>query len=303
MTDATHTPWPALPYDEWRDTLATLQMELQILGKLRVACSPREPEWAHITLYVSPRGLTTGPVPVALADGAGLVEAEADLLAHEVVVRTSDGQTRTVPLPTPTVAAFHAVFVAALGDLGVTAELSTMPQEVPDPVPFPEDTRPRVYDGEAVTRFHRVLASIAPVFDAYRGAFNGKVSRTQFFWGSMDLNITRFSGVPCSPPPGADLLIRESYDYEQCSAGFWAGDARFPEAALYAYAYPKPPGIEQAEVGPAGAAWHEGLGELILRYDDVRATADPAAAVREFLDSSYAALARLSGWDNGLCRD
>jgi hypothetical protein len=302
MSTPEPAPWPALPYEPWRDTLATLHMQMQVLGKLRVACSPTEPEWAHITLYVSPRGLTTGPVPVALPGGPGLVEAEADLLAHEVVVRTSAGGTQRVPLPTPTIAAFHRNFLAALGDLGVTAELSTMPQEVADPVPFPDDTRPRVYDGEAVGRFHRVLASIVPVFDAYRGAFNGKVSRTQFFWGSMDLNITRFSGDPCSPPPGADLLVRESYDYEQCSAGFWAGDERFPEPAFYAYGYPKPAGIEQAAVGPAGAAWHEGLGELILPYEAVRSATSPADAVREFLDSSYAAVAHLSGWDGSLCR-
>jgi hypothetical protein len=303
VTNALHDPWPALPYEPWKDTLAFLQLELQVLGKLRVACSPHEPEWAHITLFVGARGLTTGPVPVALAGGPGLVEAEADLLAHEVVLRTSSGRTRAVPLAAPSVAAFHEAFLGGLRELGVDAELSTMPQEIADPVPFPEDTRARVYDGDAVTRFHRVLASILPVFDAYRGAFNGKVSRTQFFWGSMDLAVTRFSGDPCSPPPGADLLLRETYDYEQCSAGFWAGDARFPAPAFYAYGYPKPDGIEHATVGPAGAAWNDGLGELVLPYDDVRSTAAPAAAIREFLDSSYAAVAHLSGWDGSLCRD
>lgn len=302
MTDELRDPWPALPFEPWKDTLAFLQLELQVLGKLRVACSPREPEWAHITLYVGPRGLTTGPVPVALPSGPGLVEAEADLIAHEIVLRTSGGVTRAVPLTAASVAAFHAAFLAALRDVGVTAELSTMPQEVADPVAFPEDSRPRGYDGEAVTRFHRVLASILPVFDAYRGAFNGKVSRTQFFWGSMDLAVTRFSGDPCSPPPGADLLLRETYDYEQCSAGFWAGDERYPAPAFYAYGYPKPEGIEQAKVGPAGAAWHDGLGELILPYDVVRAAAEPAEAIREFLDSSYGAVAHLSGWDGSLCR-
>jgi len=302
VTDELHDPWPALPYEPWKDTLSFLQLELQVLGKLRVACSPREPEWAHITLYVGPRGITTGPVPVALPGGPGLVEAEADLLAHEVVVRTSAGVSRAVPLSSASVAAFHEAFVAALRDVGVTAELSTMPQEVADPVPFPVDFRPRGYDGAAVMRFHRVLASILPVFDAYRGGFNGKVSRTQFFWGSMDLAVTRFSGDPCSPPPGADLLLRESYDYEQCSAGFWAGDERYPAPAFYAYGYPRPDGIDQATVGPAGAAWHDGLGELILPYDDVRAAAAPAEAIREFLDSSYAAVAHLSGWDGSLCR-
>jgi hypothetical protein len=290
--------WPALPYREWRDTLDTFRLEMQVLGKLRVACSPHEPEWAHITLYVSPRGLTTGPVPTS----AGLVEAEADLLAHKVVVRSSAGGSRSVPLATTTIAAFHGAFVGALRELGVDAELSTMPQELPEPVPFPDDTRPREYDGESVTRFWQILTKLLPVFDEYRGAFNGKVSRTQFFWGSMDLNVTRFSGQPCSPPPGADLLIRESYEYEQFAAGFWAGDERFPEPACYAYAYPRPEGLELAAVEPAGAGWDTTLGEFVLRYDDVLAAPSPAAAVRTFLDSAYGAAARLAGWDAELCR-
>ncbi|MFN8026077.1 MAG: DUF5996 family protein [Acidimicrobiia bacterium] len=286
MTAASSGLWPALPYAEWRETLALLQLEAQVLGKLRVACSPREPEWAHITLYVSARGLTTGPVPVPTADGRVLVEAEADLRAHEVVVRSSLGDAARVAMAAPTVAVFHAGFLDALASLGATVELAGTPQEVADPVPFADDDRPREYDGAAATRFHTVLASLVPVFDEFRGAFAGRASRTQFFWGSMDLNVTRFTGEPGSA--------------DQYAAGFWPGSDSFPEPAFYAYAAPKPDGIEVAGIEPAAAAWDSGLGEFVLRYDDVRAADDPAAAVREFLDSTYAAAAAKAGWDGRL---
>jgi hypothetical protein len=284
--DGCPTAWPALPYAAWRDTLAFLRLEVQVLGKLRVACSPREPEWAHLALSVTPRGLTTGPVPLPTGEGPELVEAEADLLAHEVVLRTSSGGLRTLPMATSSVAAFHAGFLDALAALGAKVELSGTPQEVADPVPFADDTRPRTYDGGAVTRFHRVLASLVPVFDEFRGAFVGRVSRTQFFWGSMDLNITRFTG-------GAGSA-------DQHAAGFWPGGESFPEPAFYAYAAPKPNGLEAAAVEPSAAGWDSGLGEFVLRYDDVRAVPDPAATVLEFLDSTYAVAAAKAGWDGRL---
>jgi hypothetical protein len=287
------TEWPELPYEEWSDTLDTLHMVLQILGKVRVALSPKEPQWAHITLYVTARGLTTGPVP----SNVGVFDVEADLLHHEVVVRTADGEEERVPLRARPVAEFWVDFTAALAKLGIDVELSPEPQEVPDPIRFPDDTTHHAYDPDAATRFWRALTVIEPVFAAYRGDFFGKVSRVQFFWGSADLAITRFSGAPCSPPPGADLLLRESYDYEQISVGWWAGDARYPKPALYAYGYPKPGGIEDADLGVAGAGWNAELGEFILDYDVVRQSASPEAHLRAFLDAAYEACATRSHWD------
>jgi Family of unknown function (DUF5996) len=297
VTSGEGADWPSLPYGEWRDTLDTLHMELQVLGKIRVACSPKEPEWAHVALYVSPRGITTGPVP----SPSGLFEVEADLVAHEVVVRTTSGDVRTVPLVARPVSEFYAELVRALRAVGVDAELSTMPQEVEHPIPFPDDTVHHTYQPEYAARFWRILTLVTPVFDEYRAAFRGKVSRTQFFWGSMDLNVTRFSGRPCTPPPGADLLLRGSYDYEQLSVGFWPGTESFPEPAFYAYAYPKPEGMEHAAIAPAPAGWDDGIGEFVLRYADARAEPSPAAALREFLDAAYDAGARIAGWDSSLC--
>jgi hypothetical protein len=287
------TEWPALPFEQWADTYDTLHMVLQILGKVRVALSPKEPEWAHITLYVSARGLTTGVVP----SNIGLLDVEADLLHHEVVIRTADGEVERVPLRARPVAEFWAEFTAALTKLGVDVALSPDAQEVPDPIPFPDDTTHHAYDPQAATDFWRALTVIEPVFASYRAAFMGKASRVQFFWGSADLNVTRFSGEPCAPPPGADLLTRESYDYEQISAGWWPGDARYPKPAFYAYAYPKPAGIEDADLGVDGAAWNAELGEFVLDYDVVRAARSPEVALRAFLDAAYAACATRAHWD------
>jgi hypothetical protein len=271
-------------------------MVLQILGKVRVALSPAEPEWAHITLYVSARGLTTGPVP----SNIGLFDVEADLLHHEVVVRTADGEFERVPLRDRPVADFWREFNAALAKLGIDVELSPEAQEVPDPIPFPDDTTHTAYDPAAATRFWRALTVIDPVFAAYRARYFGKVSRVQFFWGSADLNVTRFSGEPCEPPPGSGLLERVQYDHSQMSVGWWPGNASYPEPAFYAYAYPKPDGIETADLGVDGAGWNTDLGEFILDYDVVRASPSPEDHVRQFLDAAYDACAIRAHWDPGL---
>jgi hypothetical protein len=119
----------------------------------------------------------------------------------------------------------------------------------------------------------------------------------QFFWGGVDLAVTRFSGEPCTPPTGAGMLDRATYDYEQMSVGWWPGNASFPHAAFYAYAYPKPEGIEAAQLLSPGATWNTELGEFILPYDDVRTAPSPEAAIRQFLDTAYDACASRSGWD------
>jgi hypothetical protein len=290
------TSWPELPYAAWSDTFDTLHMVLQILGKVRVALSPKEPEWAHIALYVSPRGITTGPVP----SPSGLLEVEIDFVDHLVVARTSVGEAVDVALRDRPIAEFWTEFVAVLRAVGVNTELSEMPQEVADPIPFPDDTKHHAYDPEAARRFWQVLTLIEPVFEEYRAVFKGKVSRVQFFWGSADLTVTRFSGQPCTPPPGAGMLERVTYDYEQMSVGWWPGSESFPDPAFYAYAYPKSDGIEGAQLSSPGAVWNEALGEFILLYEDVRAAASPAAALREFLDAAYDACASRAGWDPSL---
>jgi hypothetical protein len=291
-------PWPALPYEEWRDTLDTFHMVMQILGKVRVALSPPEPEWAHVALYVTARGIGTGMVP---SPDGGIFEVEADIVDQRVVLRASTGDTRVVPLVARPVAEFYDEFVRALGKVGVDVTLSTNPQEVPDPIPFPDDTVHHTYDPDATHRFWQILARMVPPFAAWRAAFSGRVSPVHFFWGGMDLAITRFSGQPCTPPPGADLLLRKTYDAEQMSVGFWPGSsANYPEPAFYAYAYPRPDGYERAAVAPDAAWWNDPMGEFLLRYDDVRDSPNPGTLIVEFFDSVYTAVAEIRGWDPSL---
>jgi hypothetical protein len=290
--------WPALPYEQSVDTLDTLHMILQIVGKVRVALSPKEHEWAHVTLYVTARGLTTGPVP----SNVGLFDVEVDLLHHEVVLRSADGEVERVLLRARPVAEFWTEFTGALTKLGIAVELSPEAQEVPDPIPFPDDTTHVSYDPEVATRFWRVLTVIQVPFASYRADYMGKVSPVQFFWGSADLNVTRFSGEPCAPPADAGLLDRATYDCEQISVGWWAGNAGYPRPAFYAYGYPKPEGIESADLGVDGATWNTDLGEFILDYDVVRAAPSPGATARAFLDAAYGAVATRAHWDPGLVK-
>ena len=288
--------WPELPYEAWKDTLATLHMKLQIVGKLRLALSPPEPEWAHVALYVTPRGLTTGPMP----SGGLIFAVDADLVAHQVVITTAAGETRQVALIASPVAAFYRELTAALDGLGIHAKFRPVPDEVSDPIPFAEDTVHSAYDPEWANRFFHVLAQVDLVLKEHRSRFRGRTSPVHFFWGSFDLANTRYSGRTAEPPPGADLIARKSEDAEQICVGFWPGGATFPAPAFYSYTYPKPNGIEEQRIEPSGATWDSKLGEFALLYDDVRKAASPRGAILDFCESTYTAGARLRDWDPGL---
>ena len=279
-------PWPELPYEAWRDTKQTLHMYLQILGKLRLALSPREPQWAHVTLYVTARGLNTSPLP----HPNGVFDVDVDFIDHVVAVRTTDGRTEGVRLEPRSVADFYAELMEALERAGVPVEISTMPQEVPDPIPFPDDRVHASYDPDWANRFWRVLVSVDAVLKEHRGRFRGKASPVHFFWGTFDHTYARFSGRPLEPPPEAGVIEREGGDAEQAAAGFWPGDDKTTFPAFFAYTYPKPDGIEEA------ALWSTDLGEFLLPYDDVRTATDPRRALLDFLDSTYRAGAERAGW-------
>ena len=288
--------WPELPYEAWKDTLATLHMKLQIVGKLRLALSAPEPEWAHVALYVTSRGLTTGP----MSSGGLIFGVDADLIAHHVVITTAAGAARQVPLVARPVAAFYKEFTSALEGLGIQAKFRPVPDEVSDPIPFAEDTVHSAYDPEWSNRFFQVLGRADLMLKAHRSRFRGRTSPVHFFWGSFDVANTRYSGRTAEPPPGADLIARKSEDAEQICAGFWPGNAAFPDPAFYSYTYPKPDGIEEQRIKPAGASWDPKLGEYVLLYDDARKAASPHDAILEFCESTFAAGARLRGWDPGL---
>ena len=287
--------WPDIPYEPWRPTRDTLHMYTQVVGKLRLALSPLEPQWANVPLYVTARGLTTSPVPC----GSLTFDAEFDLFEHALVLRASDGGHRRVPLG-GAVADFYGSVMAALRGMGIDVSVSELPSEVPDPIPFPEDREHHTYDGAQAQRFWQALSRVDGVMKRHRAGFRGRTSPVHFFWGSFDLANTRYSGRPAEPPPGADRIMRLSEDAEQVCAGFWPGDARTPYPAFFAYGYPRPPGVEAAEVRPRSARWEEGAGLFLLPYDDVRAAADPAAALLAVLESTYQACASRMGWSADL---
>jgi Family of unknown function (DUF5996) len=287
--------WPDLPYEWWQPTRDTLHMYTQVVGKLRLALTPFEPQWANVPLYITARGLTTSPVPFE----AGTFDAEFDFFDHVLVVRTSGGGLERVPLGGP-VADFYAEVMAALGRLGVSVEVSELPSEVPEPIRFPLDREHHTYEGEQANRFWRVLSRVDTVMKRHRARFRGKTSPVHFFWGTFDLANTRFSGRPASPPPGVGTILRHSEDAEQVCAGFWPGDARTPYPAFFAYGYPRPEGIEASDPRPDAARWVEEAGLFLLPYDAVRAAPDPADATLEFLTSTYDACAARLGWSDDL---
>jgi hypothetical protein len=292
--------WPTLPLDQWRDTYDTLHMWTQIVGKTRLALAPPVNHWWHVTLYVTPVGLTTSAMPYR----AGWVEVEFDFLSHALHIRTSRGAARALSLGPRSVADFYSEYTAALEELGVSAHISPKPCEVPDPIPFTEDRVHASYDAEAVGRFRMILQQADRLFQQFRGRFIGKSSPVQFFWGGFDLAVTRFSGRRAPPRPGADAIQREGYSHEVISAGFWPGSGAVQEAAFYAYAVPQPAGFDLAVIKPAAAYYQRELGEFILPYESVRTAADPDGAVLDFLQSSYSAAADRAGWDRaGLERE
>lgn len=290
--------WPALPYADWRDTRDTLHMYTQVVGKIRLALSPFEPEWANVPLYLTARGLTTSPVP----EGLRTFDVEFDLIGHELVLRTSDGGVERLPLRPQAVADFYGDVMNALSRLGVDVRISPGPSEVPDPIPFAEDRTHDSYDPAFANRFFHLLSQVDVVFKEHRARFLGKTPPSHFFWGSFDLVVTRFSGEPATPPPGAGPIERYGGDAVQICGGFWPGNEHFPSAAFFAYGYPKPEGIEQASIRPVEAGWNDDIGEFILPYDAVRAAPEPKRAIIDFLESTYDASATRMGWSPDLLR-
>jgi len=290
---AAQDEWPELPLAAWRDTYATLHMWSQIVGKVRLALSPRINHWWEVPLYVSATGLTTSAIPYP----GGIFEIEFDFIHHQLLIKTNHDMAAKLALKQRSVADFYREFMAALASLGIAVKIWKMPVEISNPIAFDEDTQHASYDPEYAHRFWEILASSEKIFVEFRARFIGKASPIHFFWGSFDLAATRFSGRRAPERPGADAITREAYSHEVSSAGFWPGGGAIQEAAFYAYAAPEPEGFGQAPVRPAQAYYHPELKEFLLRYDDVRTSASPRAALLEFLQSTYEAAANLAKWD------
>ena len=298
MSDDREAAWPELPTAAWRETCATLQLWTQIVGKIRLSRSPWLNHSWHVALYVNARGLTTSPIP----DGRRNFEIAFDFIDHVLLIATSDGAERRFPLAGESVASFYARTIAALAELGIPVAIDEMPNELPEPVKFSQDTAHASYDHDAIKRFFQILIDADRVFKRFRTAFLGKASPVHFFWGSFDLAVTRFSGRRAPRHPGGvphlpDAVASEAYSHEVSSAGFWPGSGAIDYPAFYSYAYPEPAGFRTANVKPDAAFFHDTMGEFILPYDAVRTAADPEQTLLDFLQSTYEAAANAAAWD------
>jgi hypothetical protein len=287
------TPWPELRIADWRDTCATLQLYTQIVGKIRLALTPKTNQWWNVTLYVTPRGLTTSTMPY----GERSLSIAFDFLDHQVVITDSEGHVRRLPLAPIPVCTFHDALFAELAAIDVQVRIGGKPQECPVTTPFAADEEHASYDAIAVQQFWRALHRIEPVFQTFRSRFRGKCSPVHFFWGAFDLAVSRFNGRRA--PLRKAMVDRDAYDEEVISLGFWPGDPwkGSSEAMFYSYTVPEPPGFPDQRVRPSAAFFSDPMKEFVLPYDDVRRSSDPVSAILEFAQSTYDAGATLAGWD------
>ena len=306
MTDRAVELWPALVYAELRDTVHAVHMWTQVVGKIRLAMTPLVNHWWNSTLMVTPRGLTTTLIPA----GNEAFQIDFDFIDHELVIVTSRGGRRAIPLRPMSVAQFYRQVLENLAALGVPdPRIMPVPVEVALNVPFLDDVEVRPYDRDIVRQLLTALISAQLVFDRFRADFLGKASPVQFFWGGFDLASARFSGrrgptyAGGSAPNVHIHVMHEAYSHELIAAGFWLGSEELPQAEFYSYAMPPPAGLSDATIRPDSAQWVAARGEFILPYEAVRTAKDPAASLMSFLESTYDVSADLGKWDRSLLEE
>ena len=290
--------WPSLPLEAWSDTCATLHLWTQIVGKIRLAHTPRTNHSWHVTLYVTPTGLTTGPIPY----NARAFQIDFDFVAHTIKIHCDDGGAAGFPLEPQSVAAFYRRLREEMNRLDLEVKISPKPNEILNAVPFDQDEVHTTYDAEYANRFWRVLLQSDRIFKKFRARFVGKCSPVHFFWGAPDLAVTRFSGRVAPPHPGGvpnlpDSVAREAYSHEVSSCGFWPGGGPIAYPTYYSYAYPEPEGFAAAPIKPVSAFYSTDLREFILPYDEIRTAQSPEDTLLSFLQTTYEAAADLAKWD------
>jgi hypothetical protein len=298
MTAQPSNTWPILSFDKLKDTVATVQLWTQIVGKIRLTQTPWLNHSWHVTLYVSPRGLTTGSIPYS----DGIFQIDFDFIAHQLSISASTGEIQKIELYPRTVASFYKELFDKLALLGIDVTIYASPNEIDPAIPFAEDEVHKTYDKEQITLFFNALLKANSVFTKFRAGFHGKCSPVHFFWGAFDLAVTRFSGREAPKHPGGapnmpDDVMQEAYSHEVSSCGFWPGSEQFPHPAFYAYCYPTPAAFGEQPVKPGQAFYSTELGEFFLKYDDVRQAADPEDTLMQFLETTYLAAAKTGNWD------
>lgn len=290
--------WPEIPFNDWKDTLYTVQLWVQIVGKIRLRKMPWTNHSWHVTLYVSPLGLTTGSIPFE----NGIFQIDFDFLNHHLLISSSSGKNEQIDLYPRTVANFYKELFEKLENMGIHAFIYAVPNEIEPAIPFQKDEVHRSYDKEKMKLFWRSLISIHNVFTKFRARFIGKCSPVHLFWGAFDLAVTRFSGKEAPEHPGGMpniplKVMQESYSHEVSSCGFWPGSEQFPMPAFYSYCYPTPPAFGEQRVQPEDVFYSTEMGEFFLPYDVVRKSVNPEETLLQFMQTTYEAAANTLGWD------
>jgi hypothetical protein len=290
--------WSSLAYKEWRDTCDTLHAHTQLLGKLAVALAPPEPQLQHAALRLTARGWETLALPAP--NGSGAIVGGLDLHTHEALVEHSDGTARRVALtPDRPVGEVTREVLAAVRALAGAVEIDPTPQEVTWSVPLDEDDEHARYEPAQVGSYFAAATQAALVLAALRAPYRGRSTPVNAWWGSFDLAVNLFSGLPAKPP-SQDFIMRNAMNAQEVAVGWWPGDARYERAAFYAYAHPAPEGFAAATLAPAPARWEDALGEYVLDWRDVCSAPDPHAFALEFARSAVAHTCTVCEWDPAL---
>ena len=284
--------WPSLRYENWNETLDSLHMKMQIIGKVKLALNPFLNQWWQVAFYLNMKGMTTGLIPYE----NGVFEIEFNFIDHNLSIRLSNNQMKVIPLFPSSVADFFNDFMEVLKSLGINVVINTLPCEFPDPVKFELDNAKKAYDKDSVNTWWKILIQIQKVLESFRSGFRGKSSPVHFFWGSFDLCETRFSGNTCTIPVGAGSILKYAENEENFTFGFWPGDKNYPHAAFYSYFYPGPEGLETTG-NHAGKYYNNNMREYILDYQEVIDSQNPEESVLKFLNETYDAGAKAAGWN------
>ena len=297
MSEIKTNVWPDIQFNEWKDTLATLQLYTQIVGKIRLEALPWINHSWQVTLYVSSRGLTTGIMPYKEIS----FEIEFDFIDHLLLINTSKGIIKKIKLGSFSVADFYKQIFDELKEANISIQINASPNEIENAIPFAEDETHKTYNKEQVTKYWQALIQVNAVFTKFRAGFKGKCSPVHLFWGAFDLAVTRFSGRKAPHHPGGApnmpvAVMQEAYSDEVSSCGFWPGSDAFPHAAFYSYCYPSPPDFSKQAVEPKEAFYSNEMGEFFLLYDVVKNADNPEETLMCFLTSTYEAAANTGHW-------
>jgi hypothetical protein len=288
---------PTLAYGDWQATCDTLHAHTQLLGKLAVALAPPEPQLQHAALRLTARGWETAPLPAP--DGSGAFVVALDLHAHEAVVeRSSGGAARVALTPERSVGVVTRELLGEIRSLVGAFEIDPTPQEVSWSVPLDEDEQHASYDTAAVERYFAAATQAALVLAEFRAPYRGRSTPVNAWWGSFDLAVSLFSGLPADPP-SQDFIMRNAMDAQEVAVGWWPGDPNHTKAAFYAYAHP-PPMASPPPHSPATLAGRRPSANTSLTGTTSAPTPDPHGLALEFARSAFRHSCTVCEWHPAL---